>query len=64
MFMRMQDAGSLAMKIVANYGLSDIGITTYAGPTASLGYMQKSFEARALALSTCNVCLLCSISPS
>lgn len=40
----LQDATQLALKIVTNYGLSDIGMTTYAAPGASLGFMRKSFE--------------------
>lgn len=40
----MQDATQLALKIVTNYALSDAGITTYAAPGASLGFMRKSFE--------------------
>ena len=40
----LQDATQLALKIVTSYGLSDIGITTYAAPGASLGFMRKSFE--------------------
>lgn len=40
----MQDATQLALKIVTNYALSDIGITTYAPPGSALGYMRKSFE--------------------
>lgn len=40
----MQDATQLALKIVTNYALSDIGITTYAPPGTTLGYMRKSFE--------------------
>ena len=39
-----QDASRLAMRIVANYGLSDLGITTYAPVPPGLGFMQKSFE--------------------
>jgi hypothetical protein len=34
----------LATSIVANYGLSDIGITTYAPPSRPPGFMRKSFE--------------------
>ena len=40
----MQDATQLALKIVTNYALSDAGITTYAAPGSSLGFMRKSFE--------------------
>lgn len=40
----LQDATKLALKIVTNYALSDLGLTTYAPPGTSLGYMQKSFE--------------------
>ena len=40
----VQDATQLALKIVTNYALSDAGITTYASPGHSLGYMRKSFE--------------------
>lgn len=40
----VQDATQLALKIVTNYALSDAGITTYASPGQSLGYMRKSFE--------------------
>lgn len=42
----LQDATQLALKIVTNYGLSDIGITTYAAPGASPGFMRKSFEVK------------------
>ena len=41
----VQDATQLALKIVTNYALSDAGITTYASPGQSLGFMRKSFEA-------------------
>ena len=40
----LQDATQLALKIVTNYALSDSGITTYASPGQSLGFMRKSFE--------------------
>ncbi|KAL0050459.1 hypothetical protein WJX82_011563 [Trebouxia sp. C0006] len=40
----LKDATQLALKIVTNYALSDAGITTYASPGQSLGYMRKSFE--------------------
>ena len=41
----IKDASNLAMRIVSNYGLdSVVGITTYAPPPGSLGFMQKSFE--------------------
>ncbi|KAL3161042.1 hypothetical protein ABBQ38_009425 [Trebouxia sp. C0009 RCD-2024] len=40
----LKDATQLALKIVTNYALSDIGITTYAPPGSALGYMRKSFE--------------------
>ncbi|KAK9817111.1 hypothetical protein WJX72_009705 [[Myrmecia] bisecta] len=40
----LRDGARLAQKIVANYGLSDEGITIYAPPTATLGFMRKSFE--------------------
>lgn len=40
----VQDATQLALKIVTSYALSDAGITTYASPGQSLGYMRKSFE--------------------
>ncbi len=44
LFCIVQDATQLALKIVTNYALSDAGITTYASPGQSLGYMRKSFE--------------------
>lgn len=40
----LKDATQLALKIVTNYALSDAGITTYASPGQSLGFMRKSFE--------------------
>jgi hypothetical protein len=41
----VQDAARLCQNIVANYGMSKLGITTYAPPTGgALGFMQKSFE--------------------
>ncbi len=39
-----QDATRLATRCVANYGLSEVGITTYAPVGPGLGFMQKSFE--------------------
>lgn len=55
----MQDATQLALKIVTSYGLSDLGITTYASPGTSLGYMRKSFEVAALtAALSCDCCSL------
>lgn len=42
----VQDASRLALKIVSNYSLSDVGITTYASPGHALGFMQKSFEVK------------------
>ena len=34
--------------MVANYGMSDLGITTHAPPAGGMGFMRKSFEARLL----------------
>jgi len=49
----VQDATQLALKIVTNYALSDAGITTYASPGQSLGYMRKSFEVSKLVFGCC-----------
>ncbi len=39
-----QDATRLAVRLVANYGMSEAGITTYAPVPTSLGFMQRSFQ--------------------
>jgi len=44
-FLLLQDATRLALRLVANYGLDPaVGISTYAPPPGRLGFMQKSFE--------------------
>ncbi|KAL4448900.1 hypothetical protein ABPG77_007617 [Micractinium sp. CCAP 211/92] len=40
----LRDATRLAVRLVANYGMSEAGITTYAPVPTSLGFMQRSFE--------------------
>ncbi len=40
----LSDATRLATRLVANYGLSDLGITTYAPVPRRMGFMQRSFE--------------------
>lgn len=40
----LQDAAKLAQKVVANYGLSEAGITVYAPPGDPPGFGRKSFE--------------------
>jgi hypothetical protein len=40
----LQDATRLAVRLVSNYGLSELGITTYAPVPSRLGFMQRSFE--------------------
>lgn len=39
-----QDAANLAQKLVSSYGLSDVGITTYAPPGEPPGFGRKAFE--------------------
>lgn len=40
----LRDATRLATRLVANYGMSEAGITTYAPVPARPGFMQRSFE--------------------
>jgi hypothetical protein len=40
----LQDATQLAVRLVSNYGLSGLGITTYAPPPGRMGPSKAKFE--------------------
>mmetsp|Transcript_16982 Transcript_16982/g.42620 ORF Transcript_16982/g.42620 Transcript_16982/m.42620 type:complete len:855 (+) Transcript_16982:187-2751(+) len=40
----IQDLWKLAEKVVTSYGMSDLGITTWAPPGRNVGFMQRNFE--------------------
>lgn len=40
----LQDARGLATKVVANYALTEMGITPFAPRSGGPGFMRKSFE--------------------
>ena len=42
----MEAAGKLAEKVVANYGMTDLGILAYAPPPGRKEFGKQSFEAR------------------
>lgn len=55
-----QDATSLAYRLIANYGLSPLGLTTWApAPRRSNALKERSFEVTG-ALG-CSACLLCAL---